>query len=148
MPILETLQSDIKTAMKAGDGLALTTLRMLKAAISYKEIAKRPDKLTEEDILVVAQSEVKKRKEAAGEFTKGNRPELAEKELQEATILQKYLPAQLSDEALNAIVQKAITDTGATSLKEMGKIMAAVMPLVKGQADGQRVSTAVKGILA
>jgi len=147
MAISEKLEADIITAMKAGDAFDVTTLRMLKAAILNKEIASRPKKLTEDDVVAVTQTEVKKRKEAAVEFTKGNRPELAEKETKEAELLTKYLPAQLSDDELKAIVKKAIQDTGAASMKDMGKVMAAVMPQIKGRADGQRVSGAVKEIL-
>ena len=145
--IYEKLETDIITAMKAGDAFGVTTLRMLKAAILNKEIASRPKKLTEDDVVAVTQTEVKKRKEAAVEFTKGNRPELAEKETKEAQLLTKYLPAQLSDDELKAIVKKAIQDTGAASMKDMGKVMAAVMPQIKGRADGQRVSGVVKEIL-
>ena len=144
--IYEKLETDIITAMKAGDAFGVTTLRMLKAAILNKEIASRPKKLTEDDVVAVTQTEVKKRKESAVEFAKGNRPELAEKETKEAELLTKYLPTQLSDDELKAIVAKAVKDTGATSIKDMGKVMAAVMPQVKGRADGQRVSGAVKEI--
>ena|SRR3989338_1192363 len=144
--IYEKLETDIITAMKAGDAFGVTTLRMLKAAILNKEIASRPKKLTEDDVVAVTQTEVKKRKEAAGEFAKGHRPELAEKETKEAELLTKYLPAQFSDDELKTIVAKVVKDTGATSIKDMGKVMAAVMPQVKGRADGQRVSGAVKEI--
>ena len=144
--IYEKLETDIITAMKAGDAFGVTTLRMLKAAILNKEIASRPKKLTEDDVVAVTQTEVKKRKEAAGEFAKGHRPELAEKETKEAELLTKYLPAQFSDDELKTIVAKVVKDTGATSIKDMGKIMAAVMPQIKGRADGQRVSGAVKEI--
>src|SRR3989344_4752749 len=145
--ILKKLEADIITAMKAGDAFRVTTLRMLKAAILNKEIASRPKKLTEDDVVAVTQTEVKKRKESAVEFTKGNRPELAAKETKEAELLTKYLPAQLSDDELKTIVAKAVKDTGAASMKDMGKVMAAVMPQVKGRADGPRGSGAGEEVL-
>lgn len=147
MTIQEKVLKDIKDAMRGGNAHLVTTLRMLQAAIYNKEIAKRPSKLTENDVMQVLMMEVKKRREAAEAFKKGGRAELTEKEQMEAAILQKYLPEQLPDEALKKIVTEAIKATDAKSIKELGKVMAAVMPKVKGRADGQRVSAAVKEVL-
>jgi uncharacterized protein len=148
MTLRETIQQNTITAMKAKDAARLETLRMLAAAIQTREIADRTKKLTDDDILAIVKSEVKKRSDAAEDYTKGGRPELAEKERAEITILEGYLPAQLSDEAIGTYVAEAIAETGASSAQQFGDVMKALMPKIAGRADGKRVSAVVKQTLA
>lgn len=164
MALKEQIQKDLIEAMKSKDELTSSVLRMLLAAVLNKEKEKRyklgkekPDlkeedlekesQLTDEEITEVFLAEVKKRKEAAVDYEKGDRKELAEKEKKEAEILQKYLPEQLSEEEVKKLVKVAIEKTGATSPKEMGKVMAELMPHVKGKADGGLISKLVKDLL-
>jgi hypothetical protein len=100
--------------------------------------------LTEEEVAGVVLSEVKKRKDAAQEFESGGRPELAEKELKEAELLKKYLPEQMSEEEIRKLVIEAVQKVGATSPQEMGKVMGALMPQLKGRADGSMVQKVVQ----
>ncbi|MBI4812780.1 GatB/YqeY domain-containing protein [Candidatus Falkowbacteria bacterium] len=153
-----TIQNDLKTAMKNKDAFLLSVLRMVSAAIKNKELEKRTrlsksesvekldelSQLTEEEILGVVASEAKKRKDAALEFESGGRPELAEKELKEAEFLKKYLPEQMLEDEIRKLVIEAVQKVGATSPQEMGKVMGALMPQVKGRADGGSVNRIVK----
>lgn len=141
----DKIQDDMKAAMIAKDENKLSTLRMLKSALQYAEIAKGLDySATDEDVLNVIGKEVKKHKEAIDLYVKGGRPELAEKEKGELAILQSYLPEQMSEEEVTKLVEEAISSTGATTMQEMGKVMGALMPKVKGKADASMVSTLVK----
>ncbi len=161
----QTIQSDLTQALKRGDEITCSTLRMLLAAILSKEKEKRykiskeePELtekelaeksfLTDEEVIEVVSSEIKKRKEAILGFEKGERKELAEKEKSEMEILGKYLPEQLSEEEIERLVKDAIEEVGAGDIKDMGKVMAALMPRVKGKADGSVVSRIVKELLA
>ena len=137
-PILEQIQDDTRTAMKAGDRERVGTLRMITNSLQQDE------KEGEGDAVAVLQRERKKRVEAAEAFESGGRPEQAEAERAEAAVIESYLPAQISDEELGAIVDEAMAATGADSMKEMGKVIGMVMPKVKGRADGKRVSTMVR----
>lgn len=139
----EKLQSDLREAMKAGDEVWRDTLRMVLSAIKNKEIEKLGP-LNDEQLLDVLISEVKKRKESIELFKAGNRADLVKKETGELEILQKYLPAQLSKDELATIVDEAIKSTGSTSIKDMGKVIAAVMAHAKGKAEGATVSALVK----
>lgn len=143
----EKVKTDTITAMKEQRQWELETLRLLLAAIERKEMEKAGTVLSDEQIVDLVFSEIKKRKEAIELYVKGGRQELADKEQAELAVLQRYLPAQLSDEALKSIVAEAVKTTGAATAKDFGKVMAAVMPKVKGQADGSRVSIAVKALL-
>lgn len=155
----DTLKEDMKNALKAGDSAKRTLLGMVMSSIKNKELEKRGkliatvtdpvelDKqaeLNDEETMAVLASEIKRRRDSIAEFEKGGRPELAASEQAEIDILTKYLPEQMSDDALRALVKKAISDTGATTPKDMGKVMSAVKAEVKGTADGQRISTFVK----
>ncbi len=144
MSIKEKLQNDLVAAMKSKEELRLSTLRMLMSAIRNKEIEKRPGVLTDDDVLTVVASEVKKRTDAIADYTKGGRLELAEKEQTEKTILESYLPKQLSDAELAAFVDAAIKESGATTQKDFGLVMKLLMPKVKGKAAGNKVSDEVK----
>jgi uncharacterized protein len=136
--VLEQVQDDVKTAMKAGDRERVHALRLI--ANELQKAAK--DGGAEET--EVLQRERKRRLEAAEAYRDGGRDDQAASEEREAEIIASYMPEQLSDEDLGAIVGDAVAESGASSPKEMGKVMALVMPKVKGRADGRRVSAAVK----
>ena len=136
--ILERVQADTKTAMKAGERERVTMLRMIVNSLQQDE------KAGDADAVAVLQRERKKRAEAAEAFDGAGRAEQAQAERDEAELIATYLPEQISDEELAALVGDAIEATGASSSKEMGKVIGAVMPQVKGRADGKRVSTAVR----
>ncbi|OGF47078.1 MAG: aspartyl-tRNA amidotransferase [Candidatus Firestonebacteria bacterium RIFOXYC2_FULL_39_67] len=143
MGLKEKLDEDLKLAMKAKDELKLSTVRLLKNAISNAEIAKKKT-LTDDDIITVIQSSIKQRKDSIEQYTQGGRSELAVQEETEMKILQAYLPEQLSEEEVRKFVLDVIKETGAASVKEMGKVMGKLMPLVKGKADSSLVSLIVK----
>ena len=141
MSLLEQIQADVKDAMKAGEKQRVHALRLV-----VNELQKAA-KENGGDELEVLQRERKRRFEAAEAYRDGGRTDLAEAEEQEADLIAGYMPEQLSDEELTAIVGDAVAESGATSPKEMGKVMALVMPQVKGRAEGKRVSNAVKELL-
>lgn len=145
--IANTITKLIGEAMKARDEIRLSTLRMLSSALNYEKIAKQHE-LNKEEELTVVRRELKKRKDAIEAYEKAGAKDRAEKEKKEAAILEAYLPAQMDDTELEKIVQEAISETGAQSLGEIGKIMGAVMPKVAGRADGGRVSGMVKKLLS
>jgi len=124
---------------------------MLSSAIHNREIEKRgtgeAGEITEEDVLGVLRSDAKKRRDAIAEFEKGGRPDLVEKEKQELVILEAYLPAQLDDAAIAATVRSVVAEFGGASTKDFGRVMGEVMKRLKGQASGDRVSSAVREIL-
>ena len=136
--ILERVQADTRTAMKAGERDRVGTLRMLASSLQQDE------KEGKGDAVAVLQRERKKRIEAADAFESGGRSEQAAAERDEAALIESYLPEQISDEELERIVVAAVESTGATDVKEMGKVIGVVMPQVKGRADGKRVSTMVR----
>ncbi|MFY9487603.1 MAG: GatB/YqeY domain-containing protein [Solirubrobacterales bacterium] len=138
MAILEQLQADVKSAMKAGEKDKVQALRLIVADLQRAEKEGGSDEIT------VLQSARKKRLESAKAFRDGGRDEAADQEESEAAMIEVYLPAQISDDELAGIVADAIEQTGAASPADMGKVMGAVMPKVKGQADGNRVQSAVK----
>ena len=147
MPLEQTLGADIVTAMKAKDQTKLTALRMLKTALTNKSIEKGRALEGAEELQVVSML-VKQRRDSIEQFTKGGRTDLADKEQAEIGILNAYLPASASDEEIAAAVTTAIAETGATSAKDMGKVMKAVMAgLVGKTVDGKKVSDTVKAKL-
>lgn len=143
MAMLEQINSDIITAAKNNEPLVRDTLRMIKTSIKNAEINKGRE-LTDEEVVEIIAKEVKQRQEAAASFINGGRPELAEKEEQEIALLQKYLPEQLTEEEVIVLVDQAITETSASQPADMGKVMGALMPKVKGKADGNLVSRLVR----
>ena len=148
MSLSEKIQSDIVTAMKTKDDFRLSVLRMVKAAIQLKEVEKIR-KLDEAESIQLLQGILKQRKESIDQFTKGNRPELAEKEKKEAVIIEEYLPAGASTEEMNAAVAKAIAETGATSVKQMGAVVKAAKSALEGKTvDGKALSDLVREQLA
>lgn len=148
MSLEKTLGADIVTAMKAKDPIRLTALRMLKTALTNKSIEKGRA-LDDAEELQVVSTLVKQRRDSIEQFTKGGRQDLADKEHQEIVILNTYLPAAASDDDIAAAVAKAIAETGASSAKDMGKVMKAAMAALAGKtADGKKVSEAVKAKLS
>lgn len=141
----EKIQEDMKSAMLAKDADKLSTLRMLKSAIQYAEINKGAGyQATDEDILDVIGKEVKKRRESIFLYEKGARPELAEKEKKELIVLLTYMPEQMGEEEVKTLVDKAVAESDATSMQDMGKVMGILMPRVKGKADSTMVSNLVR----
>jgi len=150
----EAIKEDLNQALKKGDEIKCSTLRMLLAAVlskekekKYKEKIEEEVELADEEMIDVISSEAKKRKESIIEYEKGERQSLAEKEKAELEILQKYLPEQLSEEEIKQLIEEAIEKTGAQDIKDMGKVMAELMPKLKGRADGGLVSKIVKELL-
>lgn len=158
MSLFETIQQDLKQAIKAQDALVLSTLRMTQAALHNKALEKRAAlakegktagevTLTDEETVAVIRTEVKRRRDAAQEFSKGGRAELAEKESSEMQILQKYLPAEADDDVVERAVRDAISETGADA-REIGKAIGAAMKKLAGRASGERVAQIARKILA
>jgi len=141
------LQDDLKDAMKTKDTFKRDVIRFLMSALKQIEVDERKE-LSDSDIVKIIQKSLKQREDALSAFKDAGREDLYEKELAEATILKSYLPQQLSDENLKVIIQKHILATGATSLKEIGKIMAGVLAECEGVADGKRINTIAKELLS
>lgn len=137
----------MKAALKEGNSIKLSTLRMLISAIKMFEIDKKVKAAEDGDILQILQKQVKQRKESIDQFTKGNRPDLAEKEAKELKILESYLPKQLNEEELMSIIKEAMAETGAATKSDMGKVMKAVTEKTRGRADGRTVSQLVASLL-
>ena len=141
----EKLRADLSAAMKARDELRLRTLRMALTAITNEEVAGKAARgLSDEEIVNVLTKEAKKRREAAEAFSSGGRPDRAAAEEAEAAVLADYLPPQLTDEEITAIVTEAIIETGASDMKAMGQVMKVVTPQTTGRADGARVAAEVR----
>lgn len=148
MTLAEKIQADIVAAMKAKDDFRLSVLRMIKAAIQLKEVEKIR-KLDENESIQLLQTVLKQRKESIEQFTKGGRPELAEKEQKEAAIIQQYLPAGASREEMDAAISKAISESGASSLKQMGAVVKVAKSHLEGKTvDGKALSDLVRERLA
>jgi len=142
----EQLNEDLKAAMKSGDTFRKDTLRLLMAAIKQSEVDTRTT-LSEDQVYGLLQTEAKKRRESINEAQKMGRGEIAEREQAELTIIESYLPQQLTKDEIEVEVRKAIQESGATSAKEMGNVMKVLMPRVKGKADGKLVNDVVKSLL-
>jgi uncharacterized protein len=143
MSLKETLQADYRQAMKDGDKLKVSTIRMALASVKNEEIAKRAE-LSEEEMLTVLAREARKRKESIEEFGKGGRQDLVEKEERELAIIETYMPEQLSEEEVSDMIDKVIGEVGATSAGDLGKVMGKLMPQLKGKADGKKVNQLVR----
>jgi len=144
--IFEKLSDDYKEALKAGDKSRVSILRMIKAAVKNKEIEKGSS-LSDDEVYAVLRSFVKRAGESIEQFSKAGRSDLAEKEKEELSIMQGYLPRQLGEDEIRKLVKEVISETGASGTKDMGKVMKAVMAKAKGQADGKLVNTIVKETL-
>jgi len=147
MSIKEQLMQDMKEAMKSKQADRLGTIRQLRSAIKNKEIEQQQE-LDDDGIISVITTAVKQRREAAQMYHDNNRPELAAKEEAELAVLQHYLPAQLDESEIRAIITAAIAECGASSMKDMGKVMPLVMAKTKGSADGKMVNQLVREQLA
>jgi uncharacterized protein len=146
MSLKERIDSDLKAAMLSGDKALVTTLRGLKSAILYIEVAegRRDTGLDDDGITTVLRKEAKKRQESIDLFTRGGNETKASDERRELAIINEYLPAQLSDEALNDLVQEAIQQIGSSNSQELGRIIGKVKELSQGNVDGARIAKAVK----
>jgi len=148
MSLKDKLTEDMKLAMKAKEAgkLKLSVIRMVRANIKYAEIELKKE-LSDEQVLDVLSKEVKMRRDSIEEFAKGNRPDLVENLHREIEVLMHYLPEQLGEAEIRSLVKDAVTRSGASTVKEMGKVMAILMPAVKGKADGKLVNTIVREML-
>ena len=142
----ERITEDMKSAMRAGEKERLGTIRMLQAAIKQREVDERV-MLDDAQVLAVVEKMLKQRKESIAQFEQGNRPDLAAKEQAEIELLVVYLPAQLTDAEVDALIQEAIASTGAASVKDMGKVMAVVKAKAAGRADMAAVGALIKARL-
>lgn len=147
MTLTEKIDLDLINALKSKDELRVLVLRTLKSDLKYKMIDLGND-LNEEDELAVVSSAAKKRSEAIVEYKKADRPELLEQEAAEYNILKEYLPQQLTEDQIMELVEKSISETGASSMGDLGAVMRVLMPQVKGRADGKVVNSAVKAKLS
>jgi uncharacterized protein YqeY len=145
--IYQKIESEMRAALKGRDAVRLSTLRMTLAAIKNTEIEKKASKLCEADILQVIQRQIKQRRESIEQFTKGNRPDLAEKEAKELKILEGYMPKQLTEAELLDIIRSTIAELKAATRADAGAVMRAVMEKVRGRADGKLVNQLVAGLL-
>ncbi len=146
MSLKEKLFSDMKEAMKNKEVLRKNTIQSVRTAILQQEKDTQND-VTEEQILDILMSQIKQRKDALADFQKGNRPDLVADAEAEISVLQDYLPKQLTDEEIVQIIESVIVEIGASSMKDMGKVMGAVKPQVHGRADNGKVSSIVKQCL-
>ncbi len=145
--ISNTISEQIKEAMKAGDEIRLSTLKLLSSAFHNAEIDKKREKLTEEEELEIVRFEAKKRKDAIEVYKKAGAKDRVKREEEELAILQEYLPKDLTDKEIEKLVEDSIKQTGATSVADMGKVMGMVMGKTKGRADGNQVMEVVKAKL-
>jgi len=139
--LLEKLQQDLKQAIREGDGQVRDTLRLLISE------ARKQDEVSDEDVINLLVKERKQREESTEQFRLGGREDLAEQALSEKTIIERYLPVQLSDEEVEIAINQAITETAAASIRDMGKVMAILQVKLRGQADMKQVSAQVKARL-
>lgn len=148
MNLFDQVSSDIKTAMIAKDKIRLETLRGIKKEFLEAKTAKGSDgELTDENAMLILVKMVKQRKESARIYTEQNRPDLAEGETAEAAIIEEYLPKQMTEEELTAAISEIIAQVGATSAKDMGKVMGVASKQLAGKAEGRAISTKVKELL-
>lgn len=147
MGLKDKISADMKDAMRAKDKARLSTIRMLQAAIQRREVDDRIE-LDDNGVLSIVEKIIKQSRDAAEQFTQGARQELADKEMADIAVWEQYLPEQLSETEVDAIIDAAITETGAQSMKEMGKVMGQIKPKLQGKTDMAAVSTKIKAKLA
>ncbi len=147
MTLKANISEDMKTAMRAKDSARLGTIRLLQSAIKQREVDERIE-LQDADVIAVIEKMLKQRRDSIAAFESANRTDLADIEKYEVTVLQTYMPKQLSDDELNQIITQVIADSGATGAKDMGKVVGLVKPLVAGVADMGKVSGLIKSRLA
>ena len=146
MSLKARITEDMKAAMRAGDKDRLSCIRMLQAGIKQREVDERIE-LDDAQVLAVIDKMIKQRRESVAQFQAGNRADLVAKESAEIALLTGYLPAQLGDAELATLVREAVASTGASSMKDMGKVMAALKPKVQGRADMGALSARIKSVL-
>lgn len=151
MSLKERIDQDLKESLKSGDKSRLNAIRSIRAALLEKEVSIRVGgkaTLNEEQELEVLMSLAKKRRDAIEQFTAGNRPDLADNEASELSVIEEFLPAPVSDEEVETVIREIVTRTGASSMKDMGKVMGEAMKALKGKADGTKVQNLVKSMLS
>ena len=146
MALKEQITNDMKESMKSGAKERLAVIRLILAALKQKEVDERIT-LDDAQVLAILEKMLKQRRESIAQFTQGNRKDLADKEEAEVKIIQAYLPAQLSDAELDQLVAAAVAESGAASVKDMGKVMGILKPKVAGKADMSAVSAKIKSKL-
>ena len=144
----EKIAQDYKSAMLERNSAKSSALSFLRAQIKNIMIDKRVEKVSDEDVVTVIKKQIKQRQDSIEQFEKGGRKDLADKEKAELALLQSYLPQEMSDDALRKVVQEAVKAAGATSVKDMGKVMKELLPKISGKADNKRVSDLVKESLS
>jgi hypothetical protein len=147
MSLHEDIEEDLKKSLKAKDEIRISTLRMARSAIKYKEVEQRK-KLEDDEILKVLSSLVKQHKDSIEEFKKGRREDLVQRETRELEILQSFMPAQLTEEEVTSVVTRTIAEIGASSMTDMGRVMKMAMERFAGQADGKKINEIVKKLLS
>ncbi len=147
MSLLDKINQDLKTAMKEKQTDKLSALRAIKSELLLEQTSGSGEKITEEKEIKIVQKLIKQRKDSAEIYQKENRKDLYEKEMSEIKFLEKYLPEQMSEEELDAIIKNAIEQTGAASMKDMGKVMGLVNAKVAGRAEGKLIAQKVKAML-
>jgi uncharacterized protein YqeY len=147
MSLKERITDDMKAAMRSGEKERLGVIRMITSAIKQREVDERIA-LDDSQVMSVLEKMIKQRKESVAQFQAGNRQDLADKEAAEITLLQSYLPAQLSDAELDALIGEAVAASGAASIKDMGKVMAIIKTKAQGRADMAAVGTKIKARLS
>jgi uncharacterized protein YqeY len=145
-PIKDRILEDMKTAMRSQEKERLATIRLIMAALKQREVDERIE-LSDEQIMATLNKMIKQRRDSITQFEAGNRPELAQKEANEITVIQQYLPTQLNESEIIAAVKATIQESGATSAKDMGKVMGALKAKLQGKADMTVVSAKVKELL-
>ncbi len=146
MTLLDRFSEDLKESLKSRNSIKTSVIRLLKSSIKYREIEKKAP-LSDDEIIEVIMSGIKQRRESVEQFSKGGRTDLVQKESNEIEIMQAYLPQPLTEEELVDEVKSVIKEVGATSAKDMGKVMKALMPRIKGRAEGTKVSSIVKELM-
>ncbi len=147
MTLKVQVSEDMKTAMRAKDSVRLGAIRLLLSAIKQREVDERIE-LTDMDVIAVIEKMLKQRRDSIAAFESANRTDLADIEKFEVTVLQTYLPQQLSEDEIKVILDQVVVDTGAQGVKDMGKVMAAIKPLIAGKADMGKISGLIKARLA
>lgn len=143
MSLKAQISEDMKNAMRAKDSARLGAIRLLQAAIKQREVDERIE-LSDSDVIAAIEKMLKQRRDSIAAYESANRQDLADVEKFEVTVLQTYLPQQLTEEELNALLEKVVAETGASGIKDMSKVMAAIKPLVVGRADMGKISGLIK----
>lgn len=147
MSLRDQINDDLKTAMRSGETVRRDTIRLLTAALKQREVDERKT-LTDGDVLAVIEKMIKQRRDSISQFEQGGRQDLADKEKQELTLLQTYMPQAMGEDELAAAIAAAVSETGAAGAADMGKVMAVLKPKLAGRADMGKVSAAVKAQLS